>query len=80
MRGIKHVLTERFYAWEDALKLAEEDPEIDLKDPANPYKPSTFLEAEETTAEAEASEAQPTTEVDPSTIPAEKSQTEAPRV
>ncbi|KAJ0167689.1 54S ribosomal protein L4, mitochondrial [Colletotrichum tanaceti] len=30
MKAIKHVLTERFYVWEDARKLAEEDPEIDL--------------------------------------------------
>ncbi|KAL0471450.1 50S ribosomal protein L4 [Neurospora intermedia] len=81
MRGIKHVLTERFYAWEDAVKLAEQDPEIDLSNPENPYKPSTFLEAEETAEGAEASEAQSTTtEIDPTTIPSSKSQAEAPRV
>lgn len=83
MRGIKHVLTERFYAWEDAVKLAEQDPEIDLSNPENPYKPSTFLEEAEETAEgaAEASEAQPTTtEIDPTTIPSSKTQAEAPRL
>lgn len=80
MRGIKHVLTERFYAWEDAVKLAEQDPEIDLSNPENPYTPSTFLEAEETAEGAEASEAQSTTEIDPTTIPSSKSQAEAPRV
>ncbi|KAK1779133.1 mitochondrial 39-S ribosomal protein L47 (MRP-L47)-domain-containing protein [Copromyces sp. CBS 386.78] len=80
MRGIKHVLTERFYAWEDAVKLAEQDPEIDLSDPENPYKPSSFLEAEEKTEGVEASEAQPTTEIDPSTIPSSKSQPEALRL
>ena len=31
MRAIKHVLTERFYAWEDAVKLAEGDKEIGRK-------------------------------------------------
>jgi len=30
MRCIKHVLTERWYAWEDARKLAETDPEVNL--------------------------------------------------
>ncbi|KAJ0324753.1 hypothetical protein Brms1b_000979 [Colletotrichum noveboracense] len=30
MRAIKHVLTERYYVWEDARKLAAEDPEINL--------------------------------------------------
>jgi len=30
MRGIKHVLTERWYAWEEARKLAETDPEVNL--------------------------------------------------
>lgn len=86
MRGIKHVLTERFYAWEDARKLAEQDPEIDLSNPENPYKPSSFLEAEETTESEEATEvtseeAQPTTtEPQTFTIPSAKSQAEAPRV
>lgn len=84
MRGIKHVLTERFYAWEDAAKLAEQDPEIDLSNPENPYKPSTFLEEAEETAEGAteaSSEAQPTTtEIDPTTIPSSKSQAEAPRL
>ena len=28
---IKHTLTERWYAWEDAWKVAEKDPEVDLK-------------------------------------------------
>lgn len=29
-RGIKHVLTERWYAWEDARKIAARDPEVNL--------------------------------------------------
>ena len=28
MRAIKHVLTERWYSWEDARKLAAEDPQL----------------------------------------------------
>ncbi|KAI1437194.1 mitochondrial 39-S ribosomal protein L47 (MRP-L47)-domain-containing protein [Xylaria sp. CBS 124048] len=39
MKSIKHTLTERWYLWEDARKLAEEDPEIDLNDKKKPYKP-----------------------------------------
>ena len=29
-RSIKAALTERWYAWEDAWKIAEEDPDVDL--------------------------------------------------
>lgn len=29
-RAIKHVLTERWYAWEDARKIAATDPEVNL--------------------------------------------------
>lgn len=46
MRGIKHVLTERFYAWEDAVKLAESDPEIDLSGKGRAFTPKEFLEEE----------------------------------
>ena len=30
MKAIKQVLTERWYSWEDARKLAEKDAEVDL--------------------------------------------------
>jgi large subunit ribosomal protein L47 len=46
MRGIKHVLTERQYAWEDAVKLAEKDAEIDLSGNGPAFTPSQFLEDE----------------------------------
>ena len=32
MRAIKHTLTERWYVWEDARKLAQDDPEIVLSE------------------------------------------------
>ncbi len=40
-QSIKHVLTERWYAWEDAWKVAEKDSEVDLTaEPGNSaYKP-----------------------------------------
>ncbi|KAI1412168.1 MRP-L47-domain-containing protein [Hypoxylon sp. FL1857] len=44
MKAIKHALTERYYLWEDARKLAETDPEVDLSNTNNPYKPSGYLE------------------------------------
>jgi len=31
-KAIKHALTERWYAWEDARKLAAADPEIEYTD------------------------------------------------
>lgn len=47
MRSIKHTLTERWYLWEDARKLAENDPEIDLTNPTNPFTPKDYLEEHE---------------------------------
>lgn len=39
--AIKHALTERFYAWEDAVQLAKEDPEIEFtKDGGVSYTPT----------------------------------------
>ncbi|KAK8051355.1 hypothetical protein PG993_002740 [Apiospora rasikravindrae] len=46
MKAIKHTLTERYYAWEDARELAEKDPEIDLSGEGNPYTPRDYLEEE----------------------------------
>jgi len=58
MRGIKHVLTERQYVWEDAVKLAESDPEIDLSGNGPAFTPTEFLEEiEEMAEEEEAAEA-----------------------
>ena len=53
MVAIKHALTERFYAWEDAVKLAEDDPEVDLSGNGNPYTPLEYLEEEEVVEEPE---------------------------
>ncbi|KAI1133758.1 mitochondrial 39-S ribosomal protein L47 (MRP-L47)-domain-containing protein [Nemania abortiva] len=47
MRSIKHALTERWYLWEDARKLAETDPEIDLGNVRSPFKPKDYLEEHE---------------------------------
>jgi len=53
MRAIKHVLTERQYVWEDALKLAESDPEIDLSGEGPAFTPKQFLEDGEGYGEGE---------------------------
>ncbi|ORY63146.1 mitochondrial 39-S ribosomal protein L47 (MRP-L47)-domain-containing protein, partial [Pseudomassariella vexata] len=44
MKAIKFALTERYYSWEDARKLAEEDPEVNLSNTKNPYTPLSYLE------------------------------------
>lgn len=95
MRAIKHVLTERFYAWEDAVKLAEQDPEVNLSGDGPVFTPSEFYEGEEVAAEqeeqgaieaaeetAEKPAAAPSEAAtpDPATIPSSKPQTEAPRL
>ncbi|KAI1351360.1 mitochondrial 39-S ribosomal protein L47 (MRP-L47)-domain-containing protein [Xylaria sp. FL0043] len=51
MRSIKHALTERWYLWEDARRLAETDPEIDLSNLQNPYTPRDYLEEHESALE-----------------------------
>ncbi|KAI3318637.1 MRP-L47-domain-containing protein [Xylariaceae sp. AK1471] len=47
MRSIKHALTERWYLWEDARKLAEKDPEVDLSNTQSPFTPKDYLEEQE---------------------------------
>lgn len=94
--AIKHTLTERFYAWEDARKLAQEDPEVNLSGEEPAYIPEgSHLESEEAAWEDVPSE--PATAggrpeaaketmaskeaIDPSTIPdGAKDQADAPRV
>lgn len=44
-RGIKHVLTERYYAWKDALEVAQTDKEIDLSGKGPVYVPALLEEA-----------------------------------
>lgn len=40
MKAIKHVLTERFYVWEDAYELAAGDREINLSGEGEIYSPT----------------------------------------
>lgn len=50
MTSIRHVLTERFYTWEDAVELAKKDPEINLaagEDGGSSFTPGAYLEPEE---------------------------------
>lgn len=67
-RGIKQALTERFYSWEDARKLAANDPEVDLSEKGPAYVPENFVE--ETAAEEEIVEEAAPEEVEE--IPGEK--------
>ncbi|KAK0629786.1 mitochondrial 39-S ribosomal protein L47 (MRP-L47)-domain-containing protein [Bombardia bombarda] len=87
MRAIKHVLTERFYTWEDAVKLAETDPEVNLTGNGEAYTPTEYLEEqhlseeepvpeEEEGAKKEAGAAT----LDPAALPESKTQGEAPRL
>ena len=39
MRAIKHTLTERYYAWQEAVELAKIDPEVDLTGNGPAYTP-----------------------------------------
>lgn len=93
--AIKHALTERFYAWEDARKLAQQDPEVDLSGVGPAYTPEgAHLEPEEVAWEEVneqnaagggsegAKETRSSKEaIDPSTIPNRaKAHEDAPRV
>lgn len=46
---IKHTLTERWYAWQEAWKVAENDPEVNLKGDleAPAYQPRSLEDEEE---------------------------------
>lgn len=50
-RAIKQVLTERYYSWEDARKLAVNDPEVDLSGDGPAYTPSEEVFEDELLAE-----------------------------
>ena len=39
MKAIKHVLTERYYLWEDAYELARNDKDINLSGEGDVYSP-----------------------------------------
>lgn len=41
-RGIKQVLTERYYAWRDAEIVAKDDPEVNLSGEGPAYNPRDF--------------------------------------
>lgn len=47
MKAIKHVLTERYYAWQEASQLAEKDPEVDLSGAGPAYIPHKYQDAVE---------------------------------
>lgn len=91
MRAIRHVLTERFYLWEDAVKLAKNDPEVNLSGDGPAFTPKDYLEEADAVKEgqeqaalaaAESTATQPgaTTTPDPTAIPEPKAQAEAPRL
>ncbi|KAK7981909.1 50s ribosomal protein l4 [Apiospora saccharicola] len=92
MKAIKHTLTERYYAWEDARDLAEKDPEIDMSGEGNPYTPRDYLEEDmeqlaldpETAAqqgeEKFMEEKLATESIDPSSLPKTEQPQSSPRV
>jgi len=70
MKAIKHTLTERFYAWEDAVELAKDDPEVDLSGEGPAFTPREYLEEEgEGAADEGGSQALSEADIDPSTLP-----------
>lgn len=68
MKSVKQALTERFYTWEDARQLAENDPEVDLASTTNPYKPSNYFEDDVVAAEATGEQKHHAEESAPGTI------------
>jgi len=68
MRAIKHTLTERFYAWEDAVELAKDDPEVDLSGQGPAFTPKEYLEEEGAAGEGD-QKASSEAAIDPSTLP-----------
>lgn len=88
MKAIRHVLTERYYLWEDAVELAKEDPEINLSGEGQVYTPQEFLVEEDQPEEVSQEDfeklkageiPESLKKVDPSTLSHEAPK-EAPRV
>lgn len=74
MSSIKHVLTERYYAWEDAVELAKKDPEINMSGDGAVYTPREYLEDADEAEYMTESAAEETSEqkvVDTAAIPGE---------
>ncbi|KAL1887366.1 54S ribosomal protein L4 mitochondrial [Ceratocystis pirilliformis] len=74
MKRIKATLTERHYVWEDARKVAENDPEINLSGEGDAYLPAPQSDAD-VFAEDEAWIAKPeeaTQPIEPTTVTAPK--------
>jgi large subunit ribosomal protein L47 len=83
MKAIKHALTERFYAWEDAVEVAKEDPEVDLSGEGPAFTPREYLEEEATAEEGRetAHKGLSEAEIDPATLPSSTKPTASePRV
>ncbi|KAI1180742.1 mitochondrial 39-S ribosomal protein L47 (MRP-L47)-domain-containing protein [Nemania sp. FL0916] len=92
MRSIKHALTERWYLWEDARKLAETDPEVDLSNTETPFTPQSYLEEVENPDEGQISGQAPSgfmseqpevtrsEAVEPSTLPPDTSESRQPPI
>ena len=55
-RAIKHALTERYYAWQEAEMLAKKDPEITLTANSVEYRDSEYMEEDNSVAEDGAEE------------------------
>lgn len=94
MKSIRHVLTERYYLWDDAVELAKEDPEINLSGVGQIYTPQEFLVEEDQPEQVSQEDFEklkageipeslkrtdPAATVDPSTLAADTPK-EAPRV
>lgn len=77
MKAIKHVLTERYYAWEDAVKLAKDDPEINMSGKGQMYSPSSYYEDEPATPSAEAAAAAGGAETDAGPVEGEAAPADA---
>ena len=45
-RAIKHVLTERYYAWQEAVEIAKSDPTVDLSGGIPAYNPMALEQDE----------------------------------
>jgi len=75
MQAIKHALTERFYAWEDAVDVAKEDPEIQWEgaEDGQMFVPSAYEDEYATEQPWDKPAADPSTEaLQPGTAPAEE--------
>jgi large subunit ribosomal protein L47 len=80
LKTIKHVLTERYYLWQDAVELAKNDSEVDLSGRGPAFTPQEDAASDDQYFEKyESVQSETPEKIDPSIIPSDNSVQPSPK-